>query len=413
MLSDAEEKSPLRIFLRLFAAKLLRNEDYKMTKSYKEKVIQLGKYMNGNSKFSIPLVKCIQECFEIAASEDIVDKLLMVQNNSYSKEELQRLWKLDDKGFNKVFNEIMDKSFMWQRKEPGKYELTPIFPGWIEMYCSGPESETRKKLLKKFGEFEDLLKFLNIPPVRAYMNNVNTKYMQNESGRMSTAVARGSKKVEINKKLTAEQTVYIAGEIYQMLEKHKGHIAVMNCFCRMKKEMEGHTCDYHMPIEGCMAVGRMADQLVEANIARMLDFEEAVNLIKEFEDKGSIHTIYHYGISSDEEEVIICNCCVDCCFLYNSYNEGALSQLLMKAYFKPEITDESKCVGCNLCNRYCPTDATWYDKDNKKLMFDINKCIGCGQCVTQCHFEVRHMVRDERNVFVKTKRKKDIVKSTR
>ena len=56
----------------------------KMTKSYKEKVIQLGKYMNGNSKFSIPLVKCIQECFEIAASEDIVDKLLMVQNNSYS-----------------------------------------------------------------------------------------------------------------------------------------------------------------------------------------------------------------------------------------------------------------------------------------------------------------------------------------
>ena len=49
--------------------------------------------------------------------------------------------------FYKVFNEIMDKSFMWQRKEPGKYELTPIFPGWIEMYCSGPESETRKKLL--------------------------------------------------------------------------------------------------------------------------------------------------------------------------------------------------------------------------------------------------------------------------
>ena len=41
-------------------------------------------------------------------------------------------------------------------------------------------------------------------------------------------------------------------------------------------------------------------------------------------------------------------------------------------------------------------------------MFEVNKCIGCGQCVTQCHFDVRHMVRDERNVFVKTIKKKDI-----
>ena len=336
-----------------------------MTKSYKEKVIQLGKYMNANSKFSIPLVKCIQECFEIIASEDMVDKLLLVENNSYSKEELQQLWQMKDSEFETFFKEVMEKSLMWQRRQADKFELTPIFPGWIEMYCSGPENETRKMLLKKFGEFEHLLKMLNIPPVRAYMNNVNTKYMQNESGRMSTVVARGSKKVEINKKLTSEQTVYIAGEIYPMLEKHKEHLAVMNCFCRMKKEMEGHNCIYHVPIEGCMAVGRMADQLVEAEIARKLDFEEAVQLIKEFEDKGSIHTIYHYGISSDEEEVIICNCCVDCCFLYNSYNEGALSQLLMKAYFKPDIIDEAKCVGCNLCNRYCPTGATWYDKSNK------------------------------------------------
>lgn len=378
-----------------------------MDKALKEKIIQLGKYMNGKSKFGIPLVKCIQECFMIVMNEEEIDYLLKIGNNSYTKDELQQLWDMDDDRFKPFFKQIMSKSLLWQRREEGRFELVPIFPGWIEMYASGPLDEKRKELIIKFNEFEGLLKMINIPPVRAYMNNVNTKNMQKESGRMSTVVARGSKKVEINRKLTAEQTVYIEGEIYPMLEKHKDHLAVMNCFCRMKKHLEGGECSFDLPVDGCMAVGRMADQLVETEIARKIELQEAVKLIAEFEDKGCIHTIYHYGISSDEEEVIVCNCCTDCCFLYGGYNEGSLSQLLMKAYFKPSIIDESKCVGCNICNRYCPTGATWHDKQNKKLMFDIEKCIGCGQCVTQCRFGVREMIRDERNVFVKTKKKKD------
>ncbi len=373
-----------------------------MDKKYKEKIKKLGAYMNGNSKFEVPMIPGILACFELLLSEKEVDYLLMVENGSYTKQGLQELWQMPDEEFAPFFKNLADKAFIWQRRGVGEYELTPIFPGWIELYCSGEQNDTRKKVLERFGELEDLLKWLNIPPIRAYMNRVNTNKMKKEPGRMSTAVARGGKTIEINKKLTAEQTVYTAGEIYAILMRHKDELSVMNCFCRMKKEYAGHTCNFHMPIEGCMAVGRMAVQLAEAGIARMISLEEAISLIQEFEDKGSIHTIYHYGVISEEEEVVICNCCVDCCFLYGSYNEGALSQLLMKAYFKPEIIDESKCVGCNLCYRYCPTKATYYDKENKKLVFDESKCVGCGQCVTQCRFPVRHMVRDERNIFVKT-----------
>ena len=39
----------------------------------------------------------------------------------------------------------------------------------------------------------------------------------------------------------------------------------------------------------------------------------------------------------------------------------------------------------------------------QKLVFDYEKCMGCGQCVNQCKFDVRKMVRDERNVFVRSK----------
>ena len=34
-----------------------------------------------------------------------------------------------------------------------------------------------------------------------------------------------------------------------------------------------------------------------------------------------------------------------------------------------------------------------------------DRCIGCGQCVNQCKFDVRKMVKDERDVFVKTRKK--------
>ena len=180
-----------------------------------------------------------------------------------------------------------------------------------------------------------------------------------------------------------------------------------NCFCRMMSLLNGKSCSYDMPIESCVAVGRMSDMLVENGVSRKISYEEVVALMEHLEKQGCIHTVYHYGISADEEELMICNCCVDCCFLYKGYREGALSQLLIKCYYKPELLDIRQCVGCNQCGRYCPTQATWYDKQSKTLQFDNSKCIGCGQCIVQCPKPVRQMVRDERNIFVKTKRKKD------
>ena len=37
----------------------------------------------------------------------------------------------------------------------------------------------------------------------------------------------------------------------------------------------------------------------------------------------------------------------------------------------------------------------------------LRDCIGCGQCVTQCPSGYRSLVKDERNIFVKTRKKVD------
>ncbi len=59
--------------------------------------------MNTKSKFSVPVVKVILECFEIAMTETDLDRLLLVGESEYTKEGLQKLWQLDDKEFQEYF----------------------------------------------------------------------------------------------------------------------------------------------------------------------------------------------------------------------------------------------------------------------------------------------------------------------
>ena len=385
-----------------------------MTNEFRKKAVELGKLMNNKSKLSVPLVKCIIECFEIVFSEQDIDYMLLMKDGYYSRDELKELWQLDGDAFEKVFTSIRDKGGIWESRQEGVYDITPIFPGWVELYASGPLNDKRRQLLIKFAEFEELLIKLNIAPVRMYMNRVNERNMQREQGRMSTLIPDSANNlsakkriIKINKNVDAVQAVYTEGEVMDILNRNKEHIAVMNCFCRTKKMLENGKCDYDMPIESCMAVRRMAVQLEKAGVARHISIDEARKLIDTLEKKGCIHTLYHYGTYSGNEEIVLCNCCIDCCFLYGSFREGALSQLMIKAFYRPQIVDNAKCTGCNRCACFCPTNATWYDKERAELVYDIDRCIGCGQCVTQCPSGYRSMVKDERNIFVKTRKKVD------
>lgn len=159
-----------------------------MTNEFRKKAVELGKLMNSKSKLSVPLVKCIIECFEIVFDEQDIDYMLLMKDGYYSRDELKELWQLDGEAFEKVFTSIRDKGGIWESRQEGVYDITPIFPGWVELYASGPLNDKRRRLLIKFAEFEELLIKLNIAPVRMYMNRVNERNMQREQGRMSTLI---------------------------------------------------------------------------------------------------------------------------------------------------------------------------------------------------------------------------------
>lgn len=368
-----------------------------------DKIKRLGALMNAKSQFTVPLVQPVKNCFRIVMDEAEMDFLLAVGARCMTRAQLCALYG-DAPQFDAFFEQLLRKSLLWKRGEG--CELAPIFPGWIEVYGGGSlDDPTRRRMMREFAAFEQWLRQLNIPPVRLYMNRVNSKKIREQPARMSVTVSRGRKRVALDEPLTAQQAVTTAGEIMPMLERHAQQLAVMNCFCRTLRRLEGEDCAFDLPLEGCMMVGALSDQIADSGIGRRISLEEAKRMIVDFEQKGCIHTIYHYGMDTDQEEIAICNCCVDCCFVYHGYRSGSLSQILAKSYFIPEIVDESACVGCGKCGKYCPTEATWYDSAQKKLHFLPENCIGCGQCVTQCAFPVRALRRRERQVFVRSKRR--------
>ena len=380
-----------------------------------KKVKQLLGMMNAMSTVKIPEHKAVLECFDLAMDEQMLDYLLKVGTEPHTVPQLEALYHEmyhgDIEAWEAWWTELMAMCFVHPRNNDDRvnYILAPFFPGWIEMSVGGPLNPKREAILRKFFEFwEGSLIESNTMPIRFLTNLRGVKKVKDGvPARMKTLAIRGEREITLNQPLESRQEVYPTGSVFALLEEYKDEIAVLNCFCRQFKKINtGEDCNLGLPIEGCMALGAIASQLVSNGVAKKLTHEEAVALIKELEKKGCVHTTYHYGNDSRNQAFVICNCCPDCCALYGTFRKGGLSKIHVHSYAVPQMKNEQKCVGCDRCGKVCPTGATYYDRIGQKLVFNYEKCIGCGQCVHQCKFDVREMVDNERDVFVKTEKPK-------
>lgn len=371
-----------------------------MNQKRKKKITQLAKYMNQKSLIRVPLISPIINCFDILLDNQQLDFLLQLEDKKFTYQDLKELYLEDD--VDSFLYPIMHYGMIWCIHD--RYELSPIFPGWIEICLSGPLDEKKKLVLETFKDFEDFLKLVNLPGVRQYLNYNNVKSLKDTPARMSTLIANESnKKIHLHKKIESMQEVIHHEDIYDLLYQHPNEIAVMNCMCRLIRESNGHNCDYDMGKRVCLCIGDFSKQLIKYDIGEPITLQEAVDIVTECALKGAIHTIYHYGMNSENEEIFICNCCKDCCFLYGSVQNGAISNINVKAHYISNILNVDQCIKCKQCIKYCPTDALSIKHDT--ITLEKERCIGCGQCLKRCKKDVFEIKHDIRKVFVKTRRK--------
>ena len=251
-----------------------------------KRVKELIALMNSKSTASIPAAKPIIEMVNLAMDEKTMEYLLKAGQEKHTVAELKAIYHEmyggDDVRWQDYWeNTILMYSFFhpYDEKDRDIYELSPIFPGWVEFTVGGPINEKRAAILNKFMEFWGILKKANIGPVR-YLTNLkgDKKIERGDAPRIGNVINSG-REITLNKLLETEQQVYISGDVHRILEKYKDEIAVINCFCRQYKFINtGESCDFGLPVEGCIVVGALSKQLEENEIAIIFPMKKPLRL---------------------------------------------------------------------------------------------------------------------------------------
>lgn len=158
-----------------------------------------------------------------------------------------------------------------------------------------------------------------------------------------------------------------------------GHWSVSPCPCRLSHWLvdPGNHCEHIL--ETCIHTGDLSRWAVEHGMARELSYDEVVELLRECNRDGLVHTL---DINS-----VICNCCDDCCAIFHGHKLGAPT--FIPSHFMAQV-DEETCNACKTCAERCPVGAIEVD-DFSSVNQDI--CLGCGVCVPTCKTKSMKLVR--------------------
>ena len=158
--------------------------------------------------------------------------------------------------------------------------------------------------------------------------------------------------IPVEKAIEAESTAIGLERISYWLDKYEGKYAASPCSCRMSRKVYDEGCADDVR-DWCVAVGDMADYIVETNRGHYISKEEALEIFRKAEENGFVHQITN--IDGEEKIFGICNCNVNVCYALRTSQLFNTPNMSRSAYIAK--VDPENCVACGRCVEYCPAGA--------------------------------------------------------
>ena len=158
--------------------------------------------------------------------------------------------------------------------------------------------------------------------------------------------------IPVEKAIETEQEAIGLEKISYWLHKYEGKYAKSMCSCRASRDKLGEGCGDDVE-NWCIAVGDMADYVVQTQRGEYITYDEAMAIFKQAEDNGFVHQITN--IDGEQKIFGICNCNVNVCNALRTSQLFNTPNMSRSAYVAAVETE--KCVACGRCVENCPAGA--------------------------------------------------------
>ncbi len=158
--------------------------------------------------------------------------------------------------------------------------------------------------------------------------------------------------IPVEKAIESENEVIGLEKISYWLDKYEGKYAKSMCSCRASRQKLGEGCGDD-PENWCIAVGDMADYVVETQRGEYITKEEALDIFRRAEENGFVHQITN--IDGEQKIFAICNCNVNICNALRTSQLFNTPNMSRSAYVAK--VESENCVACGRCVEGCPAGA--------------------------------------------------------
>ena len=246
----------------------------------------------------------------------------------------------DETELQKLLDEMSEVGLLeynWENPQKEKQYVLPMFvPGSAEFLNM---NEERLKEHPELGRFFERMS-------RLPLEKVTPMVPQGGAG-------IGMHVIPVEKAIEMENQSVDIEHISHWLKKYEGKYAASPCSCRLSRKTYGEGCADD-PADWCIAVGDMADYVVETNKGgRYVTYDEVMDILKRAEDNGFVHQITN--IDGENKIFAICNCNVNVCYALRTSQLFNTPNMSRSAYVARVSTED--CVACGRCVEYCPAGA--------------------------------------------------------